>query len=112
VVGDQAALHGFGVLDVAEIEGAVQAGSGKFGEVAGVVQLRDGLDQLGVVAEGRLEGAGLGSDSLDVRPSAGKSAGEEGAGEAFGRGCEGLHTGHASQPGRDVHGRGLASGDV
>ncbi len=46
VVGDQAAQDGFGVLDVAEIQGAVQAvqaGGGKFGQVADVVQPRGGL---------------------------------------------------------------------
>ena len=61
---------------------------------------------------GRLEAAGPGGDALDVGPAAGKSVGEEGAGEVLSPGCERLHEVHASQPGRDVHGRGLASGDV
>ena len=115
VVRDQAAQQGFGVLDVAEVAGAVQAvqaGGGEFGEVADVVQPRGGLEEVGVGAEGRLEGAGPGGDALDVGPAAGKGVGEEGAGEAFGPGCDGLHEVHASQPGRDVHGRGLPSGDV
>ena len=59
-----------------------------------------------------VEGAGPGGDALDVCPAAGKSVGEEGAGEVLGPGCERLHEVHASQLGRDVHGRGLASGDV
>jgi len=71
-----------------------------------------GLDQVGVGAEGRLEGVGPGGDALDVSPAAGKSVGEESAGKAFSPGCDGLHKADASQPGRDVHGRGLPSGDV
>ena len=54
----------------------------------------------------------LGGDALDVGPATGKGVAEEGAGEAFGPGCDGLHRVHASQLGRDVHGRGLPSGDV
>ena len=56
VVRDQAAQQGFGVLDVAEVAGtvqAVQAGFGELGEVADVVQPRGGLDQVGVVEAGR-----------------------------------------------------------
>ena len=55
VVRDQAAQQGFGVLDVAEVAGAVQAvqaGGGEFGEVADVVQPRGGLEQTGVRADG------------------------------------------------------------
>ena len=62
--------------------------------------------------EGRLEGAGPGGDTLDVSPATGKGVGDEGSGEAFGPGCEHLHSVHASQLGRDVHGRGLPSEDV
>jgi len=103
------------VLDVAEVAGAVQAvqaSGGEFGEVADVVQPRGGLKELGVGAEGRLEGVGAGGDALDVGPAAGQGVSEEGAGEAFGPGCEDLHRVHASQRGRDVHGRGLPSEDV
>ena len=91
VVRDQAAQQGFGVLDVAEVAGAVQAveaGFGEFGEVADVVQPRGGLDQVGVGVEGRLEGAGTGGDALDVGPAAGKRIGEESAGEVLSPGCE------------------------
>ena len=91
VVRDQAAQHRVGVLDVAEVAGAVQAvqaGVGEFGEVADVVQPGGGLEQVGVGAEGTAEGAGPGGDALDVGPAAGKGVGEEGAGEAFGPGCE------------------------
>jgi hypothetical protein len=79
VVCDQAAQQGFGVLDVAQVAGAVQAvqaSMGEFGEVADVVQPCGGLEELGVGAEGRLEGAGLGGDALDVRPAAGAGAPE------------------------------------
>jgi hypothetical protein len=72
------------VLDVAQVAGAVQAvqaGVGEFGEVADVVQPGGGLDQVGVGAEGRLEGAGPGGDALDVGPAAGQGVGEEGAGK-------------------------------
>ena len=92
VVRDQAAQQGFGVLDVAQVAGAVQAvqaGVGEFGEVADVVQPRGGLDQIGVGVEGRVEGAGPGGDALDVGPAAGKRAGQEGAGEVLGPGCDG-----------------------
>ena len=115
VVCDQAAQQRSGVLDVAQVAGAVQAvqaGIGEFGKIADVVQPRGGLDQLGVGAEGRAEGAGPGGDALDVRPAAGKSLREEDTGEVFSPGCDRLHTLHASQPGWDVHGRGQASGDV
>ena len=91
VVRDQAAQHGFGVLDVAEVAGAVQAvqaGGGEFGEVADVVQPRGGLEQPGVRADGEREAAGPGGDTLDVGPAAGKSVGEEGAGEVLRPGCE------------------------
>src|SRR6185437_17055202 len=94
MVRDQAAQQGFGVPDVAEVAGAVQAvqaGGGEFGEVADIVQPGGGLDQVGVGAEGRLEGAGPGGDALDVGPAAGQGIGEEGAGEAFGPGCGALH---------------------
>ena len=92
VVRDQAAQHGFGVVDVAQIAGAVQAvqaGGGEFGEVADVVQPRGGLEEPGVRADGGREAAGPGGDALDVGPAAGKGVGEEGAGEAFGPGCDG-----------------------
>src|SRR5438309_7977864 len=59
----------------------------------------------GVGAEGRLEGAGPDGDALHVGPAAGKGVGEEGAGKAFGPSCGGLHKVHASQAGRDAHGR-------
>ena len=91
-MGDQAAQHGVGVLDVAEIAGAVQAvqaGGGEFGEVADVVQPRGSLEEPGVRADGGREAAGPGGDTLDMGPAAGKSVGEEGAGEAFGPGCDG-----------------------
>ena len=94
VVRDQAAQQGFGVLDVAQVAGAVQAvqaGGGEFGEVADVVQPRGGLEQAGVGAEGGGEAAGPGGDALDVGPAAGKGVGEEGAGEVFSPGCEGVH---------------------
>ena len=103
------------MLDVAQVAGAVQAvqaGVGEFGEVADVVQPGGGLDQVGVGAEGRLEGAGPGGDALDVGPAAGQGVGEEGAGKAFGPGCDGLHEVHASQAGRDVHGPCVPSEDV
>ena len=93
VVRDQAAQQGFGVLDVAEIAGAVQAvqaGGGEFGEVADVVQPRGGLEQPGVRAEGGGEAAGPGGDALDVGPAAGKGVGQEGAGEVLSPGCEGV----------------------
>ena len=115
VVRDQAAQQGFGVLDVAQVAGAVQAmqaGGGEFGEVADVVQPRGGLEQSGVRAEGGGEAAGPGGDALDVGPAAGKGVGQEGAGEVLSPGCEGVHVIHASQQGWDVHGRGLPSGDV
>jgi hypothetical protein len=100
---------------VAQVPGAVelvQAGDGEAGGVADVVQPGGGLDQVGVGAEGRLEGAGPGGDALHVGPAAGKGVGEEGAGKAFGPGCGDLHEVHASQVGRDVHGRCLPSEDV
>jgi hypothetical protein len=84
VVRDQAAQQGFGVLDVAEVAGAVQAvqaGGGEVGQVADVVQPGGGLKEPGVGAEGRLESAGPGGDTLDTGPAAGKGVGEEGAGE-------------------------------
>ena len=58
------------------------------------------------------EAAGPGGDALDVGPAAGKRVGQEGAGEVLSPGCERVHEIHASQQGWDVHGRGLASGDV
>ena len=115
VVRDKAAQQGFGVLDVAQVAGAVQAvqaGGGEFGEVADVVQPRGGLEQAGVRAEGGGEATGPGGDALDVGPAAGKRVGQEGAGEVLSPGCERVHEIHASQEGRDVHGRGLPSGDV
>jgi hypothetical protein len=102
VVRDQAAQHGFGVVDVAEIAGAVQAvqaGRGEFGEVADVVQPRGGLEQSGVRAKGEGEAAGPGGYALDVGPATGKRVGQEGAGEVLGPGCDWLHEVHASQPG-------------
>ena len=91
MVRDQAAQQGFGVLDVAQVAGAVQAvqaGGGEFGEVADVVQPRGGLEQTGVRADRGGEAAGPGGDTLDVRPPAGKSVGEESAGEVLSPGCE------------------------
>ena len=87
MVGDQAAQQGFGVVDVAQVAGAVQAvhaGLGEFGEVADVVQPGGGLQELGVGAEGSGEAAGPGGDALDVGPAAGQGSFEQGAGEAFG----------------------------
>ena len=78
---------GFGVLDVAQVAGAVQAvqaGAGEFGEVADVVQPRGGLQQPGVGTDGGREAAGPGGDALDVGPAAGQGSFEQGAGEAFG----------------------------
>ena len=78
LVRDQAAQQGFGVLDVAEVAGAVQAvqaGRGEFGEVIDVVQPRGGLEQTGVRADRGGEAAGPGRDALDVCPAAGKSVG-------------------------------------
>ena len=43
------------------------------------------------------EAAGPGGDALDVGPAAGKSVGEEGAGEVLSPGCEVSHEIHASQ---------------
>ena len=66
-------------------------------------------------ASGPREGARLrapGGDALDVGPAAGKGVGKQGAGEILRPGCESFHEIHASQAGRDVHGRGLPSGDV
>ena len=66
------------MLDVAKVAGAVQAvqaGVGEFGEVADVVQPGGGLEEFGVRAEGRLEGAGPGADALDVGPAAGQGVG-------------------------------------
>jgi hypothetical protein len=84
---DQAAQQGFGVVDVAQVAGAVQAvhaGLGEFGEVADVVQPGGGLQELGVGAEGRGEAAGAGGDAPNVGPAAGQVSFEQGAGEAFG----------------------------
>jgi hypothetical protein len=92
--------------------GACGRAASQVGEVADVVQPRGDLEQTSVWAYGGCEAAGPGGDALDERPAAGKSAGQEGAGEVLRPGCDGLHEVHASQPGRDVHGRGLASGDV
>lgn len=61
---------------------------------------------------GRHETAGPGGDALDVGPAAGKGVGEEGAGEVLSPGCEGFHKVHVRDLGRDVHGRGVPSGDV
>ena len=91
VVRDQAAQRGFGVLDVAEVAGAVQAvqaGGGEFGEIADVVQPCGGLKELGVRAEGWLEATGPGGDALDVRPPAGKGTFEESAGKIFSPRCD------------------------
>ena len=87
VVRDQAAQQGFGVLDVAQVAGAVQAvqaGGGEFGEVADVVQPRGGLEQAGVRAEWRGRGCGPGRR----RPGRGTSGGEESRPGGFGRGLE------------------------
>ena len=91
VVRDQAAQQGFGVLDVTEVAGAVQAvqaGFGEFGEIADVMEPGGGLEQTGVRANRGGEAAGPGGDTLDVRPPAGKSVGEESAGEVLSPGCE------------------------
>ena len=87
VMRDQAAQHLVGVVDVAQVAGAVQAvqaGDGQFGEVADVVQPGGGLQQPGVGADGGCEAAGPGGDALDVSPAAGHGSFEQGAGEAFG----------------------------
>lgn len=78
VVSDQAVQHRVGMLDVAQVAGAVQAVQacvGEFGEVSDVVQPRGGLEEIGIGAEGRLEGAGPGGDALHVGPAAGKGVG-------------------------------------
>ena len=116
VVRDQAAQQGFGVLDVAQVAGAVQAvqaGGGEFGEVADVVQPRGGLQQTGVRDRGRGRGCGPGRRL----PGRGTSGGEGDRRGGCGRGLEpklrlAVHKVHVSQPGRDVHGRGLPSEDV
>ena len=106
---DQTAQHRVGVLDIAEVAGAVQAmqpGLGEIGKVADVVQPGGGFEQIGVGADGRREAARAGGDSLDVGPAAGKGIGEESAGQGLSLGGECVHEVHARTMGRDVHGRG------
>jgi hypothetical protein len=73
MVGDQAAEHGLGVLDIAQIPRAVEGmetGGGEPGCVADVVQDGGGLEQVGVLAKDGGEGPGRVGDPLYVRPTA------------------------------------------
>ena len=86
VMGDQSAQHGVGVLGVAEVPGAVQgvqAGHGKAGRVADVVQPRGGFQEIRIGAENGCQAACLGGDALDVRPAAGQGLLQECLGEMF-----------------------------
>jgi hypothetical protein len=115
VVGDQPAQHGIGVLGVAQVPGTielVQAGGGQAGGVADVVQLRGGLQQVGVRAENGCQAACPGGDALGVRPAAGKRLLQEYPGQLFGPGCQCVHAAQVRQLRRDVHGRGVPSEDV
>ena len=84
MMGDQPAQQGVGVLDVAQVPGAielVQAREGKAGGVADVVQPGGGFQQIGVSAENRRQTAGPGGDALDVRPAARERLPEERLGQ-------------------------------
>jgi hypothetical protein len=88
VMGDQPAQHGVGVLGAAQLPGAVQgvqAGHGKAGRVADVVQPRRGFQQIGISAENGCQAACSHGDALDVRPAAGQGLLQERPGELFGR---------------------------
>jgi hypothetical protein len=87
VMGDQPAHHGVGLMDVAQVTGAVQgvqARRGQAGRLADVVQPRGGLQEIGVSAENRCQAACPRSDALDVRPAAGQGHLQECLGEIFG----------------------------
>jgi hypothetical protein len=77
VMGDQPAQQGAGVLDVAQVPGAielVQARESKARGVADVVQPRGSFQQISVRAENRRQAACPGGDALGVRPAAGEEA--------------------------------------
>jgi hypothetical protein len=115
VMSDQSAEHDDGVLDVAQIPGAVecvQVRHGKAGRISDVVQPCGGFQQIGVSAENGCQAACPGSDPLNVRPAAGEGLLEECPGEMLGPGCQRVHAAQARQPRRDVHGRGMPSKDV
>jgi hypothetical protein len=83
---DQSAEHGVGVLNVAEVTGAVEcvhARRGRAGHVANVVQPRGGFQEIGVSAENRCQAACPRSDASDVGPAAGERHLEECQGEMF-----------------------------
>jgi hypothetical protein len=87
MMGDQPAQQGVGMLDVAQIPGAielVQAGGGEAAGVADVVQPGGGFQQIGVSAENRRQTACPGGDALDVRPAARERFPEERLGQMFG----------------------------
>ena len=83
-MGGQPAQHGIGVLGIAQVPGAVelvQAGGGEARGVAGVVQPRGGLEQVGVRAGNRCQAGCPGGGALDVRPAAGRGFAGECPGE-------------------------------
>ena len=70
VMGDQLARQGVGLVDVAQVAGAVegvQACHGQAGRVADVVQPRGGVQEMGVRAQNRCQAACPLGDALDVR---------------------------------------------
>ena len=115
VMSDQPAQHPVGVLDVAQVAGAIepmQAGSGQLGQIADVVQPRGDLQESGVSAESRCQAAGSRGDTLDVCPAAGERDAEKRPGEIFSPGGKIVHVAKARLPTRDAHGRSGPSGDV
>src|ERR1700744_4707744 len=91
---------------------AVQFSTSEFRNVANVMQPRCRLEQLRVGAEGGPELTGSGGYALDVRPPARESVPQEVARQVFGPGGRSLHGIQPRNAWRDVHRRGLASGDV
>ena len=77
MMGDQSAQQGVGMLDVAQVPGAielVQASEGKAGGVADVVQPGGGFQQIGVRAEGWRQAACPRGDALDMCPAVGRKS--------------------------------------
>jgi hypothetical protein len=77
VMSDQSAEHDDGVLDVAQIPGAVecvQVRHGKAGRISDVVQPCGGFQQIGVSAENGCQAACPCGDAPDVCPAAGRGS--------------------------------------
>ena len=110
VVGDEAAKHVVGVLDVTEVSGSVErmeAGVDQLGGVADVMEPGSGFEQVGILAEDRPKSAGLPSNALAVCPAARQRNLKELAGDLFGP-VGLLHDPTLSDSMTDTHGRGRA----